>query len=108
MERLEDTKQTEKDIFEKIAHHEQVVFCNDPSTGLEAIIAIHNTTLRPALGGCRMHPYDSVAEALAVVLPLSRGMPYKCAAAAVEFRGGKAVVICDPWAANTPEMLPSL
>ena len=52
-------------IMEKIAGHEQVVFCNDPVSGLQAIIAIHDTTLGPALGGCRMAPYASVDEALA-------------------------------------------
>ena len=41
------------DMFEQIREHEQVVFCNDESTGLKAIIAIHSTRLGPALGGCR-------------------------------------------------------
>ncbi|RGP35019.1 leucine dehydrogenase, partial [Pseudotabrizicola alkalilacus] len=64
-------------MFEKISQHEQVVFCNDPSTGLKEIIAIQNTTLGPALGGCRMRPYGSVDEALEDVLRLSKGMTYK-------------------------------
>ena len=61
-------------IFEKISdkNHEQVVYCNDPSSGLKAIIAIHNTVLGPALGGCRMYPYKSEEEALVDVLRLSR------------------------------------
>ena len=48
-------------IFEKISdkNHEQVVYCNDPSSGLKAIIAVHNTVLGPALGGCRMYPYKA-------------------------------------------------
>src|SRR3546814_5026394 len=54
--------------------HEQVVFCHDPLSGLKAIIAIHNTSRGPALGGCRMWPYASEAEALTDVLRLSRGM----------------------------------
>ena len=37
--------------------HEQVVFCHDQASGLKAIIAIHDTRLGPALGGCRMFPY---------------------------------------------------
>lgn len=89
--------------FEKISEHQQVVFCNDPSTGLKAIIAIHDTTLGPALGGCRMRPYASVDEALEDVLRLSKGMTYKCAAADVDFGGGKAVIIGDPNTDRSPE-----
>ena len=53
-------------IFEKISdkNHEQVVYCNDSSSGLKAIIAVHNTVLGPALGGCRMYPYKSEEDAL--------------------------------------------
>nr|ANT47406.1 phenylalanine dehydrogenase [Fictibacillus nanhaiensis] len=91
-------------MFEKISQHEQVVFCNDPSTGLKAIIAIHNTTLGPALGGCRMRPYGSVDEALEDVLRLSKGMTYKCAGADVDFGGGKSVIIGDPMTDRTPEL----
>ena len=91
-------------ILDKMHEHEQIVFCNDPSTGLKAIIAIHNTTLGPALGGCRMHPYQTVDEALEDVLRLSRGMTYKCAAADVDFGGGKAVIIGDPLTDKTPAM----
>ncbi|MFD2044875.1 Leu/Phe/Val dehydrogenase [Ornithinibacillus salinisoli] len=83
-------------MFQKIASHEQVVFCNDSATGLQAIIAIHNTTLGPALGGTRMYPYASVDDALDDVLRLSEGMTYKCAAADIDFGGGKAVIIGDP------------
>ena len=87
-----------------MSEHEQVVFCNDPSTGLRAIIAIHDTTLGPALGGCRMQPYNSVDEALEDVLRLSKGMTYKCAAADVDFGGGKAVIIGDPKTDKSPEL----
>ncbi|RNA69753.1 Leu/Phe/Val dehydrogenase [Alteribacter keqinensis] len=90
--------------FEKISEHEQVVFCNDEDTGLQAIIAIHNTTLGPALGGCRMRPYANVDEALEDVLRLSKGMTYKCAAADVDFGGGKAVIIGDPDTDRSPEL----
>lgn len=88
--------------FERIHEHEQVVFCNDPDSGLKAIIAIHNTTLGPALGGCRMRPYQDVDEALEDVLRLSKGMTYKCAAADVDFGGGKSVIIGDPLKDRTP------
>src|SRR5690606_27788604 len=65
--------------------HEQVVFCNDPASGLKAIIAIHDTTLGPALGGCRMWSYADDDEALDDVLRLSRGMTYKSALAGLDF-----------------------
>lgn len=75
--------------------HEQIVFCNDPYTGLKAIIAIHNTVLGPALGGTRMWNYNSEAEALTDVLRLSRGMTYKAAISGLNLGGGKAVIIGD-------------
>ncbi len=73
--------------------HEQVVFCNDQDTGLKAIIAIHNTTIGPALGGCRMWNYESEADALTDVLRLARGMSYKASIAGLNLGGGKAVII---------------
>jgi phenylalanine dehydrogenase len=92
------------DMFEQIREHEQVVFCNDEATGLKAIIAIHSTRLGPALGGCRMYPYKTVDDALEDVLRLSKGMTYKCAAADVDFGGGKAVIIGDPTKDKSPEL----
>jgi len=77
--------------------HEQVVFCSDPEVGLKAIIAIHDTTLGPALGGTRMWNYPSDAEAITDVLRLSRGMTYKAAVAGLNLGGGKAVIIGDPY-----------
>lgn len=74
-------------------NHEQVVFCQDKETGLRAIIAIHDTTLGPALGGCRMWQYADEASAVVDVLRLSRGMTYKSAAAGLNLGGGKAVII---------------
>ncbi|MUK88678.1 leucine dehydrogenase [Ornithinibacillus sp. L9] len=94
-------------LLDKMSEHEQIVFCNNPNSGLRAIIAIHNTTLGPALGGCRMHPYQSIEEALEDVLRLSKGMTYKCAAADVDFGGGKAVIIGDPLTDKTPELFRS-
>ncbi len=83
-------------IIEEYGDHEQVVFCNDRDTGLKAIIAIHNTNLGPALGGCRMFDYASEEDALVDVLRLSRGMTYKAAASGLNLGGGKAVIIGDP------------
>lgn len=85
-------------IFQYIANsgHEQVVFCQNSDSGLKAIIAIHNTVLGPALGGLRMWPYKSEAEALNDVLRLSRGMTYKAAVSGLNLGGGKAVIWGDP------------
>ncbi|MGE8205047.1 Leu/Phe/Val dehydrogenase [Heyndrickxia sp. NPDC080065] len=96
------------DIFKEIYDHEQVVICNDPKTGLKAIIAIHNTTLGPATGGCRMYPYQTFEHALNDALRLSKGMTYKCAAADVDFGGGKTVIIGDPAKDKTPELFRAL
>jgi leucine dehydrogenase len=76
--------------------HEQIIFCRDPDSGLRAIIAIHNTTRGPALGGCRMWNYASEEEALVDALRLSRGMTYKSALADLNSGGGKAVIMGDP------------
>jgi leucine dehydrogenase len=71
-------------------NHEQVVFASDPASGLRAIIAIHNTALGSAVGGCRMYPYANEALALTDALRLSSGMTYKAALANLPFGGGKA------------------
>jgi len=85
-------------LFEELTTmgHEQVVFCHDKITGLKAIIAIHDTTLGPALGGCRMWDYKSEEDALRDVLRLSRGMTYKNAVSGLNLGGGKSVIIGDP------------
>ena len=82
-------------IFDRIAErdHEQVVFCYDPVTGLRAIVAIHDTTLGPALGGTRMWVYEDDGAAVEDALRLARGMTYKSAAAGLNLGGGKAVII---------------
>lgn len=75
--------------------HEQVVFCHDPHSGLNAIIAIHNTTLGPALGGTRLWNYNTHEEGIIDALRLSRGMTYKAAISGLNLGGGKAVIIGD-------------
>ncbi|MDX9752224.1 MAG: Glu/Leu/Phe/Val dehydrogenase dimerization domain-containing protein [Flavobacteriales bacterium] len=84
--------------------HEEVLFCYDRPTGLKAIIAIHDTTLGPALGGTRMWPYTDEYEALQDVLRLSRGMTYKSALAGLDLGGGKAVIIGDSRTQKTEAM----
>lgn len=75
--------------------HEQVVFAQDKASGLKAIIAIHDTTLGPALGGCRLWSYENEEAAILDALRLSRGMTYKAAVAGLNLGGGKAVIIGD-------------
>ena len=87
---------TRPSVFDRLAGHEQVVFCHDEPTGLRAIIAIHSTALGPSLGGTRFYPYASEQDALDDVLALARGMTYKAAAAGLDLGGGKAVIIGDP------------
>ena len=84
--------------FEKLYSmgHEEVVFFSDPSCNLKAIVAIHNTTLGPALGGTRMWNYGSIDEAVEDALRLSRGMTYKNAISGLNLGGGKAVIMGDP------------
>ena len=96
---------TSVDVFELGAEHEQVVFANDPATGLRAIIAIHSTALGPALGGTRFYPYASTDDAIRDVLNLSRGMTYKAALAGLDLGGGKAVIIGDPTVLKTEALL---
>ena len=76
--------------------HEEVVFFQDKSCGLKAIVGIHDTTLGPALGGTRLWPYANEEDALVDVLRLSRGMTYKNAISGLNLGGGKAVIIADP------------
>ena len=85
--------------------HEQVVFCNDSETGLKAIIAIHDTTLGPALGGTRMWNYANEEEAIEDVLRLSRGMSFKAAISGLKLGGGKAVIIGDAKTEKTEALM---
>ena len=86
-------------------HHEMVVFCHDPVTGLRGIIALHDTSRGPAVGGCRMWPYASDDAALEDVLRLSRGMSYKSVMAGLPFGGGKSVIMGDAKREKTEALL---
>ena len=88
--------------------HEELVYCSDPQAGLNAVIAIHDTTLGPALGGVRMWPYKSEDEAVLDVLRLSRAMSYKASAAGLNLGGGKALIIGDPGADKSVALFRSL
>ena len=76
--------------------YEELVFCQDKASGLKAIIAIHDTTLGPALGGTRIWDYQTEEEAIVDALRLARGMTYKNAAAGLNLGGGKTVIMGDP------------
>lgn len=107
-----DPDVTGNGVFERTdelstADHETVVFGRDVDSGLQAIVSIHDTTLGPALGGTRFYPYGSEADALTDGLRLSQGMTLKAAAAGLPFGGGKAVIIGDPAAIKSPDLLRS-
>ena len=88
--------------------HEQVVFVSEPKSGLKGIIAVHNTNLGPAMGGCRMWNYVNEAQAINDVLRLSRGMTYKNAVAGLPIGGGKSVIIGNPKTDKTPALFEAL
>jgi len=92
-------------VFEAAPDFERVVFATDPAAGLKTIIAIHSTTLGPAVGGCRIQPYATEEEALRDVTRLAESMTWKAAAAGLDLGGGKAVVIADPARDKTEALL---
>ena len=95
------------ELMEKYGH-EQLIFNYDKTTGLKAIIGIHDSTLGPALGGCRMWDYKTEKDAIDDVLRLSRGMTYKCAVSNIMYGGGKTVIIGDPHKDKSDELFQAL
>ena len=87
-----------RDVFDYMEEfgHEEVLFLSDKNTGLRGIVAIHNTTLGPAVGGVRIWKYPNEKSALMDALRLSRGMTYQSAIAGADFGGGKAVLWGKP------------
>lgn len=85
------------ELFDTIASmgHEQLVMCHDTASGYRGIIAIHDTTLGPALGGTRFWHYATDEDAIVDALRLARGMTYKNAVAGLNLGGGKSVIIGD-------------
>ncbi len=85
------------EIFELMSEreHEQLVFWNEPVLGYKGIIAIHDTTMGPALGGTRFWNYETESEAIVDALRLARGMTYKAAITGLNLGGGKSVIIGD-------------
>lgn len=96
-------------VFEAMREHghEEVVFWYDRTTGLRAIVAIHDTSMGPALGGCRRWHYATEEEALTDALRLSRGMTFKNAAMGLDLGGGKSVIWAEADAPKSEAMLRS-
>jgi leucine dehydrogenase len=92
------------DLVQELGH-EEILVLHDRAAGLQAVIAIHDTTLGPAVGGTRMQPYASLDAALTDALRLARAMTYKAALAGVDRGGGKAVIIGDPGRDKTRSLL---
>lgn len=97
-ERPKNAERAESNVLHLMEsmEHEQVMFFNDRPTGLKGIIAVHNTTLGPSLGGCRIWNYAHEEDALWDVLRLSRGMTFKSSISGINLGGGKAVIISNP------------
>src|SRR2546430_16369387 len=85
--------------------HEEVILVQDAVAGLRAVIAIHDTSLGPAVGGTRMRIYPTLDEAMVDALRLARAMTYKAALAEMARGGGKAVILGDPARDQTRALL---
>ncbi len=94
--------------FTDYDNHYKVRHFTDSETGLKAYIAVHDKTLGPALGGCRMYDYKSEEDAIRDVLRLSRGMTYKNALAGLPLGGGKSVIIGDPASVKTEALMEAM
>ncbi|MBA2680352.1 MAG: Glu/Leu/Phe/Val dehydrogenase [Ktedonobacteraceae bacterium] len=94
-------------VFDLMQHNdfENMYFCQEKTSGLKAVIAIHDTTLGPAAGGIRMWPYASERDAIQDAARLARAMTYKWAAAGIDKGGGKCVVMADPKHEKTEVLL---
>jgi len=94
---VEKARDVMPEIFDLMGEHdhEQIVFFYEPSCEYRGIIAIHDTSLGPALGGTRFWNYASDTEAVVDVLRLARGMTYKAAVAGLNLGGGKSVIVGD-------------
>ncbi|MCW8917091.1 MAG: amino acid dehydrogenase [Magnetovibrio sp.] len=106
LELIDVTNQSHR--FKASDNHETVIRGISQSSGLDALIAIHDTTLGPALGGCRIWPYANMDDAMEDVLRLSTGMSYKAAIAGLPLGGGKVVINCDPHKDKTKDLLRAL
>ncbi len=88
--------------------YEEVIECFNSEIGFKAWIAIHSSTLGPALGGCRLWNYGSESDAVTDVLRLSKGMTYKNALAKLPLGGGKSVIHVDPKKADRKKIFKAM
>lgn len=100
---LTEIEKPQSQVIEQMQEmeHEEVLYFHDKDTGLKGIIAVHDSTLGPSLGGCRIYNYKNESEALWDVLRLSRGMTFKSAISGIDLGGGKSVIISDNPAMRT-------
>ncbi|HXD59746.1 MAG TPA: Glu/Leu/Phe/Val dehydrogenase dimerization domain-containing protein, partial [Thermoleophilaceae bacterium] len=84
--------------------HEELVIRRGRRSGVYTIVAVHSTTLGPALGGCRMWRYESSADGARDALRLSRAMTFKAAACGLDLGGGKGVICLEPGRAPTGKL----
>ncbi|KIC77124.1 Leucine dehydrogenase [Neochlamydia sp. TUME1] len=89
----------------KIDGYKKVIEATDPGAHLHCMIAIHDTSLGPSLGGTRIYPYASSQEALEDVLLLAKAMTRKSAVAELGTGGGKSVILADPYQQKTEKLL---
>jgi glutamate dehydrogenase/leucine dehydrogenase len=97
-------------LFDSIAQHghETILTCYDAQAGLKGFIGLHNTTLGPGLGGCRVMRYASESAAFADVLALSEAMTYKNSLAGLPYGGGKAVIWLQEGQEKTPDLIDAM
>ncbi len=83
------------DLFSLLEKHDYggVHIGRDAASGMCCIVAIHDTRLGPAIGGCRFLPYADERDAVIDALRLARGMTYKAALAGLPHGGGKTVML---------------
>jgi leucine dehydrogenase len=105
---IKDLEFSELEAFTDFDNHQKVRRIEDSESGLIAYIAVHNTNLGPALGGCRMYDYDNESDAVRDVLRLSKGMTYKNALAKLPLGGGKSVIVGDPFKVKTEALMQAM
>lgn len=85
---------------------EQVNIVRDAVSGIGSIVAVHDTTMGPSLGGVRMRPYPTHEDAARDAMAVARAMTYKSALAGLDLGGGKSVINAGPTAENKARFLP--
>ena len=89
-------------------NHENVSFFEDRPTGLRAIVAVHNTALGPAIGGCRLKAFASEEDVVSEALRLSAAQTRRAAVANMPVGGAAVVVWADPKTQKSPALFGAL